>query len=182
MLRPCSLRVSSVQAIQPNRPQRPGAQQLSLKSSTTLLRPCSLRVSSAQAIQPNRPQCPGAHQLSLKSSTTQLRPCSPGVSSAQASSPQSPAAQFEELDCSTQAIQPRSCSTQTLNLGYVAKKLIRFMQNNAKCTSKGESGEIKNEYSLRKRLHMSWVPSPKKKNDDKQAKIYARNQTSKEGA
>ena len=32
---------------------------------------------------------------------------------------------------------------------------------------------------------MSWVPSPKKKkknNDDKQAKIYAGNQTSEEGA
>ena len=34
----------------------PGAQQLSLMSSTTLLRPCSLRVKSAQAIQPTRPQ------------------------------------------------------------------------------------------------------------------------------
>ena len=36
----------------------PGAQQLSLTSSTILLRPCSLRVSSAQAIQPIRPQRP----------------------------------------------------------------------------------------------------------------------------
>ena len=34
----------------------PGAQQLNLTSSTTLLRPCSLRVRSAQAIQPTRPQ------------------------------------------------------------------------------------------------------------------------------
>ena len=36
----------------------PGAQQLNLTSSTTLLRPCSLRVRSAQAIQPIRPQRP----------------------------------------------------------------------------------------------------------------------------
>ena len=127
LVRPCSLRVSSVQAIQPTRPQRPepsisvsrarllcsghaawesdqlrlfnplglsarspaaqfddlnysghaiqpknqfisgypahsasapGAQQLSLTSSTTLLRPCCLEVRSAQAIQPTRPQRP----------------------------------------------------------------------------------------------------------------------------
>ena len=53
------------------------------------------------------------------------------------------------------------------------------MQNSAKSTSRGESGEIKNEYSLRKRLHMSWVPSPKKKkkNNNKQAKICAGDQT-----
>ena len=73
------------------------------------------------------------------------------------------------------------------NSGYATKKLIRFMQNNAKCTSRGQSGEIKNEYSLRKRLHMSWVLSPKKKKkkkkaDHKQAKIYTGNQTSEEGA
>ena len=36
----------------------PGAQQLSLTSSTTPLRPCSLRVNSAQAIQSIRPQRP----------------------------------------------------------------------------------------------------------------------------
>ena len=36
----------------------PGAQQLSLTSSTTLHRPCSLRVISAQAIQSIRPQRP----------------------------------------------------------------------------------------------------------------------------
>ena len=41
------------------------------------------------------------------------------------------------------------------------------MQNIAKSTSRGESGEIKNEYALRKRLHMSWVPSPKKKKKKK---------------
>ena len=34
----------------------PGAQQLSMTSSTTLHRPCSLRVISTQAIQPIRPQ------------------------------------------------------------------------------------------------------------------------------
>ena len=124
-----------------------------MTSSTTLLRSCSPRVSSAQAIQPIRPQRPGAQQLSLKSSTTLLMPCNPGVNSAQASSPRSPAAQFEGPDC----------STQTLNSCYAAKKLIRFMHNSAKCTSKGENGEIKNRCSLRKRLHMSWVPSPTKK-------------------
>ena len=45
------------------------------------------------------------------------------------------------------------------------------MQNSTKRTSKGESGEIINEYSLRKRLHMSWVPSPakKKKKERRQA-------------
>ena len=56
------------------------------------------------------------------------------------------------------------------------------MQNSAKCTSRGENGEIKNKYSLRKMLHMSWVPSTKKKNDDKQPKIYVGNQASEEGA
>ena len=100
-----------------------------------------------------------------------------------ASTPKSPAAQFEELNYSTQARQPKSqfssgiqptepqqhsfeklgCSTQTLNSGHVAKKSLRFIQNSAKSTSRGESGEIKNEYSLRKRLRMSGVPSPKTK-------------------
>ena len=57
------------------------------------------------------------------------------------------------------------------------------MQNNAKSASRGESGEIKNEYSLRKKLHMSWVPSSTKKEKiNKQAKICARDQTSEEGA
>ena len=156
LLRPCSLRVRSAQAIQPAcLSSRSPA--LSLTSSTTLLRPCSPRVSSAQAIQPIRPQRPGAQQLSLKSSTNLLRPCSLGVSSAQAPSPRSPAAQFEGPDC----------STQTLNSGYVAKKLIRFMQNSAKYTSRGENGEIKNICSLRKRPHMSWVPSPTQKKKKK---------------
>ena len=50
------------------------------------------------------------------------------------------------------------------------KKLIRFMQNSAECTSRGESCEIKNEYSLRKRLHMSWIPSPTKKKKKKKKK------------
>ena len=88
---------------------------------------------------------------------------SSGYSSHKASAPRSPVAQFEELDCSTHATQPRNYSTQTLNSGYATKKLIWFMQNRAKCTSRGKSGEIKNEYSLRKRLHMSWVPSSTKK-------------------
>ena len=60
------------------------------------------------------------------------------------------------------------------------------MQNHAKSTSRGESGEIKNEYSLKKMLHMSWVSSPAKKkqqkNNNKQAKICAGDQTSEEGA
>ena len=41
----------------------PGAQQLSLTSSTTLLRPCILRVRSAQAIQPIRHQHPEPSSL-----------------------------------------------------------------------------------------------------------------------
>ena len=53
------------------------------------------------------------------------------------------------------------------------------MQNSAKNTSRGESDEIKNGYSLKRRLHMSWVPSPKKK---KQPKMCARYQTFEVGA
>ena len=66
------------------------------------------------------------------------------------------------------------------------------MQNSAKSTSRGESGEIKNEYSSRKRLHMSWIPSPTKTktkqnkknnyNNNKQAKICAGDQTLEVGA
>ena len=58
----------SAQAMQPksqissgysaHKASAPGAQQLSLMSSTTLLRPHSLRVTSAQAIHPIRPQRP----------------------------------------------------------------------------------------------------------------------------
>ena len=77
-----------------------------------------------------------------------------------------------------------------LNSVHAAKKSIRFMQNSENSTSRGESGEIKNEYSLRKRLHMFGVPSPTKekqkkktkKKNNKQAKICAGDQTSKEGA
>ena len=57
-----------------------------------------------------------------------------------------------------------------------------------KCTSRGKSGEVKNEYLLRKRLHTSWVPGPRKKNKkktkrnyDKQLKICVEDQTSEEG-
>ena len=80
-----------------------------------------------------------------------------------------------------------SSSTQTLNSGYAAKKLIRFMQNNAKCTSRGKNGKVKNEHLLRKRIHTSWVPSPTKKKreikiDVRQAKMYAGDQTSEGGA
>ena len=55
-------------------------------------------------------------------------------------------------------------------------------KNSVERASRGESGEIKTEYSLRKMLHMSWVPSPqKKKKNNKQAKICAGDQTSDEG-
>ena len=63
------------------------------------------------------------------------------------------AAQFEELDFSI--LHPISYPTRTFKLGHAAKKLIQFMKNSAECTSKDESDEIKNEYSLRKMLHMS---------------------------
>ena len=69
-----------------------------------------------------------------------------------------------------------------LNSGYAGKKFIRFIQNSAKCISRGKNGEIKNRCSLRKRLHMSWFRSITKKNDDKEAKIYTGNQVSEEGA
>ena len=70
-----------------------------------------------------------------------------------------------------------------LNSGHAAKKSIRFMQNSAKSARRGESGEIKNECSLRKKLHMFWVPSSKKKKKKKQqAKVCAEGQTSEEGA
>ena len=68
----------------------PGAQQLNLTSSTTLLRLCSLRVRSAQAIQPT------------------------GLNA------QSPAAQFDELDYSTQVMQPKS----QISSGYSAHKSL----------------------------------------------------------
>ena len=62
-------------------------------------------------------------------------------------------AQFEELNCLT--LHPISYPTRTFKLGHAAKKLIQIMKNSVKCTSKDENDEIKNEYSLRKRLHMS---------------------------
>ena len=89
----------------------------------------------------HKASAPGAQQLSLTSSTTPPRPRIIGVSLAQASSPQ----QYEEINC----------PTQTLNLGHAAKKLIQIIKNNAECTIKDESDEIKNEYSLRKRLQVS---------------------------
>ena len=66
----------------------PGAQKLSLMSSTTLYRPCSLSVRSAQAIQPTRPQR------------------------------REPAAMFDELDYSAQAMQPKS----QISYGYSTHK------------------------------------------------------------
>ena len=55
------------------------------------------------------------------------------------------------------------------------------MQNSANNTSRGENGEIKNEYSSRKRLDMSWVPSPIQKKK-KKAKICVGDQTLEVGA
>ena len=69
-----------------------------------------------------------------------------------------------------------------LNSGHAAKKSLRFIQNSAKSTSRGENDEIKNEYSLRKRLCMSGVPSPTKKKRKKQAKVCVEGQTSEGGA
>ena len=125
----------------------PGAQQLTLKSSSTLHRSCNLRVRSAQAISPlglsaqspvarfeefvystqvmqpksqissgyiaTKASAPGAQQLTLKSSSTLHRSCNLRVRSTQAISPlglsaQSPATQNDELNHSTQAMQPRS--------------------------------------------------------------------------
>ena len=102
------------------------------------------------------------------SSNAQLRPCSLGASSAQAFSPRSLSSTV--LKSSTAQLRPCSpgaSSAQTLNSGHVDKKSIQFIQNSAKSAIRGESGEIKNEYSLRKMLHMSWVPSPTKKKKKK---------------
>ena len=52
-------------------------------------------------------------------------------------------------------LHPINYPTRMFKLGHAAKKLIQFMKNSAECTSKDESDEIKNEYSLRKRLHVS---------------------------
>ena len=71
---------------------------------------------------------------------------------------------FEELNCSTQALYS----------GHADEKSIRVMQNSAKNTSKGESDEIKNGYSLKRRLHMSWVPSPTKKTTTRSNQKYVR--------
>ena len=68
-------------------------------------------------------------------------------------------------------MQPRSCSTKTLNSGYVAEELIRFMHNNTKCTRRGKKGKVKNEHVSRKRLHASWVTSLKKKKGKKKIKF-----------
>ena len=113
----------STQAMQPksqissgysaHKASAPGAQQLSLTSSTTLQRPCSLRVRSAQAIQPTRPQYPGAQQLSLKSSTIQLRPRSPMSQFSSSSQPTEP--QRPNLKGSTTQLKqfsPKGLSTQ----------------------------------------------------------------------
>ena len=54
------------------------------------------------------------------------------------------------------------------------------MLNNAKNTSRGKNDEIKNGYSLKRRQHISWVPSPTKKK--MKAKMCARDQTFEVGA
>ena len=77
--RSCSPGVNSAQAIQPTRPQRPGAQQLSHEELNY----------STQAMQ----------------SRSQF---SSGYSAHKASTTRSPSAQFEEINYSTHAMQPRS--------------------------------------------------------------------------
>ena len=62
---------------------------------------------------------PGAQQLSLTSLTTLHKPCNQlRLFSPQGLSARSPAAQFDELDCSTQAMQPKS----QISSGYSARK------------------------------------------------------------
>ena len=105
----------------------PGAQQLSLTSSTTLLRPCSLRVRSAQAIQPASLSAwsPAAQFDELDYSTQVMQPksqFSSGYSAHKASAPRSPAAQFDELDYSTQAMQSKS----QISSGYSARRPQRL--------------------------------------------------------
>ena len=58
------------------------------------------------------------------------------------------ATQFEELNFLT--LHPISYLTRMFKLGSTTKKLMQFMKNSAKCTSKDESDEMKNEYSLEK--------------------------------
>ena len=101
----------------------------------------------AELVNSGRPQRLEAQQLILKSSTTLLKACSPRVSSAQALSPRNLSSTvFEELNY----------STQTLNSGHFGScRTTRRAQVEAKV--------VKNEYSLRKKLHMPWVPSQKKK-------------------
>ena len=164
----------------------PAAQFQELNYSAQAMQPKSQFNSGNLAHKASAPRSPSAQFEELNYSAQAMQPksqFSSGNLAHKASAPRSPAAQFEDLNCSTQARQPRSqfssgiqptephqhgfeelnYSTQTLNSGHATKKSIRFMQNNAKSTSRGESGEIKNEYSLRKRLHMSEVPRPKKK-------------------
>ena len=88
-----------------------------------------------------------------------------------------PSSSVEVFNCSTQATQPKSCPTQTLDSGNAAKRLIRFMQNNAKGTSKNRSG--KKEYLFRKRLHTSWVSGPTQKVYRKKKRSENRRQASK---
>ena len=114
----------------------------------------------------HKASAPGSQQLSLMSSTTLLRPCCPNVSSAQVihrirpQHPRASTAQFEKLNSSTQA----------LNSDHADKKSIQIEQNDVKITSRSERSKLKNEYSLRKRLHMSWVPILAKKEKKRKKK------------
>ena len=87
--RPCGLRVSSAQAIQPTRPQRPGpaAQFDELNYSAQSIQPKSQLISGYSA---HKASAPRAQQLSLTSSTTLHRPCSLRVNSTQAIQPTRP--------------------------------------------------------------------------------------------
>ena len=127
-------------------PKSPATQFGELNCSAQAMQPCSPGASSAQAFNPR-----SLISSVFKSSAAQLRPNSPGASSTQAFSPRS-----------LSSIVLNS-STLALDSGHADEKSIRFMQNSAKNTSRGESDEIKNGYSLNRRLHMSWVPSPTKK-------------------
>ena len=98
----------------------PGAQQLSLTSSTTLHRPCSLRGSSAQAIQPTSPPAQ-SEELSHPTQDVLLRSQFSSDSSAhQASSSRSLEAQSKN---STAKRKPKSCPAQTFNSSYANQEI-----------------------------------------------------------
>ena len=154
--RPCSLGVSSAQAIQlTSLPAR--SKELSHPTQDVLLR--SQFSSGHSFYEPTnsvrRAQPPNsgrvtqepvqlrtfssrAYQLGQKSSATQLRMCYSGVSSAQTFSPlvfssRSPATQNDELNHSTQAIQLTSPPAQSEELSHLTQDMLlknQFSSNN----------------------------------------------------